>query len=157
MRTPSNNRRSTSKLDFFVDHALLMLLGLGLVFALTGCASTSALPTPQPGQTVQPSLQATGSWFYTEKGVSFSADVTSEMITVNLDLSGSKGLYWMGNFSKPQSTPVEIVSAANTNQLRASLYGSNATSKTFTFKDDHLSFQFEMMGVTKTVVLSRVN
>lgn len=96
-------------------------------------------------------------------GTTMSATVTDGKIKVVLLLdsgeegdSDASGTYWVGSFDTSNtSDSFTVISKADTKTLDASLLGSRDDTKTFTYKNGDLSFDFTMMGTTTTVHMTK--
>lgn len=108
-------------------------------FALTACNnSANAGPTTTNG-------------IYKADG--FEATVSDNAIQVDIVDGDTSSLYWKGTFP---STGENVTSDGDVEAMSGSMLGSQDKTKTFTIKDDELSFKFSMMGTTKTIKLKKV-
>jgi hypothetical protein len=105
----------------------------------------SAVANVQPVNLVGTWNQKSG-----DGGVTMTATITSDgKISIGMSSDVISGAYWAGTF-KTSSTDGQIVSKADGDpQL------SQDTTKTFTYKDGDLSFEFSMLGNSATVHLQR--
>jgi hypothetical protein len=111
--------------------------------------STTATSSPTASKVV-----LDGVWVAEDE--KFTATIKNNKITILWKLDEtSKGLYWAGDFPSTIDEGAAIISTANRAKLDKSLVASQDDTKVFTHEDDHLSFEFGAMGVTKTVVLSK--
>jgi hypothetical protein len=96
-----------------------------------------------------------GKWHQTKgmKGVTMDAVITGDSIQVNMTLDDSTGPFWMGSFD--QSRQPAIISIGDVDAMANKIFASNETTKTFTYKNGDLSFDFSMMGVHTTVHMSK--
>lgn len=118
-----------------------------VIIALLFAATVSACGAP-----AQP-------WDGTWKADGFVATVSNQTIVINVvnDEKKTEALYWKGSF-KPSAQTVsneEVQSTADKAALKKSLLGSQDDLKMFTSKDGKLSFNMSMMGVKRTVDLSK--
>lgn len=108
----------------------------------------------------------TGTWHQTPNDmtpVNMVADISNNHISITMSLGGDSGenpvtgLYWDGTFDADHNTssPFSVVSVANKAALENKLLASLHDTKTFTYDDGQLIYDFTMMGVTTTVHLSR--
>lgn len=128
--------------------AALVFLAIG--FVLTGCSSSpdSKASSPEP-------TSLSGSYSMQHKDFGMDAVVTDTTITITMDSGGFTGLYWAGTFASAENKSI-VVSQANREALSKSALASGAETKTFTVGHNTISFQFTMLGVTKTVELGRI-
>lgn len=132
-----------------------ILLLVMLVALLTGCTNTTD-PVVMGAQKIEP-IVLDGTWLSTDKDIVMSAEVVDETIKIFWQAEDVKGLYWAGDFDTPTSVKDgELISStADRAELDMSIFGSGAKSKTFKYDDNQLSFDFEAMGVSKTIHLKR--
>lgn len=126
----------------FRKFALLLAALFVIPMALSACGSTPS-PASEPQSLV-------GSW----SADGFEALVTDHDITINLATDDTKGLYWTGTFPTPVNGTV--TSTADREALDASLFGSGDATKNFSMKGENISFEFTIMGTTRTVTLTKV-
>lgn len=139
----------------------LIAISIGLLF-LVGCTNhptqTTDVPYTNTGVNVPAPSPVTldGKWEQTSgmNGVVMTATIADGKIQIDMAMSNVSGLYWAGTFDA-NSASITIVSKADTNALADDMLASEATSKTFTYKDGDLSYQFSILGMTSTVHLSR--
>lgn len=125
---------------------LLVAVLLPILCALSACSAPAG------------PVDLTGTWSSpSSEGVQFVATIGTGQIEMHITADDTKGLYWKGTFPVPDQTPdgAVITSAADTEALSGSLLGSQDASKDFTYSGGSLRFDFTMMGVTKTVSLSK--
>jgi len=121
-------------------------LTITLAAMLTGCGAP-ATPVDLAGTWTSPAGDPP----------QFVATVTDDQIEIQIVNDDTKGLYWKGTFPVPDGATgdVAVTSAADTEALSTSILGSGDASKTFTYAAGKLSFDFTMLGVTKTVAMSK--
>ena len=132
----------------FKKISVLVLLLISVV-SLTSCGSSS-----KP-KTASVPFSWNGSW---STNPSFmSAIITDDVIKINIVDNGSTSLYWKGSWptATTASDGAQLVSNADTEALAASIMGSQSSKKTFTYADHELTFEFTMLGTTKTVHLKK--
>jgi hypothetical protein len=131
--------KNTIKIVAAVAIAIVAMLGL------SACGgSASAEPT-----------NLNGTWVYTSDGYAMVAEVKDDTILVNLKLRDDIGLYWAGDFKNPAKDGDVFTSKANVEQLKASLFGSQDSAKEFKIVDGKITFQFTIMGTTRTIELEK--
>ena len=121
-----------------------------LPFGLGACsASPEAAPatkTKQEAPVEKPSL--VGTW----KADGFEAVIADNSIEVNIVDQDTSSLYWKGTFPAGSET---VTSEADTEALSESMLGSQDATKTFTVKDNEISFKITIMGTSKVVHLKK--
>lgn len=126
--------------------ALALLLGM----FLSACSSSSE------------AVDLEGVWVSVEKPdapTRMSAKITDDEmeISVTENDDNSRMLYWLGTVPDTVKNGDIFVSQADVEALETAIFGSTSEEKEFTFKDDELSFEMGMMGVTWTVTMKKVN
>lgn len=135
-----------------------------VVFALVSCSKTENAETadneivseasnPAPSRPVALS----GEWI--EEGVDpsaqdaswFSATISDGAITIRRESADMSALYWAGTMAEKLIPGETFVSIADHAQTDAALLASSADDKDFVFDGTSLSFDFSMMGVTRTI------
>lgn len=146
-----------NKLFFVILAACIALLfgacSTGYVLPAASKPTVSSTTTQDAPVTATPNL--VGEWSFTDGNFGMNATIVDGNIKILLKSGGSEGLYWDGSFPATAADGVEIVSAANVESLKMSLFGSGDKDKTFLYEDGKLNFAFTMMGVTKNITLSR--
>lgn len=102
-------------------------------------------------------IHTAGNWI--EKGADtsdeeasyFIADVTDGEISIYFYSTDSKSLYWAGTAPETVTAGDTFVSEANHERTDNALLASSSDEKTFTFDGESLSYDFSMLGVTRTV------
>jgi hypothetical protein len=120
----------------------LALVLTAMIFAATVAACGGA-----------PSQPWDGTW----KADGYVATVQNQTIEVHIVNDKTDALFWKGTF-KPSSDIVsneEIASSADKAALQKALLGSQDDTKTFSSKDGKLTFNISMMGVKRTVELTK--
>lgn len=154
---------------------LVAIIGLVIVtivagFAIASVVSTPDRPTnvdtstdtssdtgsdisPAPAPRVElPVMDLQGVWVADENGRQFTATVANGNISIELGNADMSMLYWNGTFDT-SNTAGAIIISDKIDINKAVLSG--ADSKEFVFENDKLSFEFEAMGMKKTVVMGR--
>lgn len=125
-----------------------------LLLMVPACSSDSSEPVSLEGYwgTTDDSLP-----FQFEAEVTTAENTETETLTVYLILEGAKGLYWEGSVEYPETPTGEfsVNSIPNKEALNASIFGSGADEKSYTYVDETIRFDFQMMGLTYDVVLER--
>lgn len=122
--------------------ALIALVVLPTVLAACGPAegaNKAASSTP---------VSLDGTW----KADGFEANIASDSIEVNIVEGDTSSLYWKGTFATGSET---VNSVADQEALSASMLGSQDAEKTFTVKDNTISFKITIMGTSKNVHLKK--
>lgn len=148
--------------------ALYLVLSFLFGLLFSGCSTVEdAVPVSdkpsvtqsQETKTQEPEVTATrelaGTWTFDDGNVKFTADIKSDSIQMLMKAGDSEGLYWAGTFPSSADDGEDIVSKADVAALARSLFGSQDKTKTFKYEDGKLNFTFTMMGVSKTVALSK--
>ena len=132
---------------------LILLLPLAIIglFFFTGCSSEPAAST---NNTAAPTKEATVNYDGQDKSDIFESEVIADVIDIYIVNEGTKSLYWQGTF-KPASGDETFESVADRAALDASLMGSLDDKKVFKLDDGKITFDFSMMGTTKTVKMER--
>lgn len=144
----------------------LVLASALVPFALAACGSSTAAPSETVSASSEPAPAAEevavetvnldGTWKGGDPGFEFEAKIEGGTISMQIKMEDeTKALYWQGTFVSDAEPGQVIVSDADTEALSKSLLGSQEATKEFTFEDDSISFDFGMMGVTKTVHLKK--
>lgn len=106
-----------------------------------------------------------GDWYQTnssDNGVYMTASVSAnDSIQITMKTRDSSAVYWMGSFqvsNKKTSDSFKLESKADPDAqkwMASSIFGSQDKSKMFEYKNGDISYKFTMLGVTKTVHLSK--
>ena len=146
----------------------LLICGFALTAALAGCASEA--PQPQAGGEGQPALQPeqkqpldlTGSWEQSNKNSEDSyhvATIEDGVITVDWIADGGKtsSIYWVGTYEAPTEATESYTwdSANDHEQTDGALLASSDDTKTFTYENGVLSYQFSALGTTTTIEMQK--
>lgn len=99
-----------------------------------------------------PLVQLNGTWSSSDNGTQFVATVGNNVVSIEMVKGDTSMLYWNGTFGTEGAAGDILVS--NKSDVERPML-SSADSKDFTVGDDTLSFQFEAMGMMKTVVMMR--
>lgn len=143
----------TKKFAILCFVALGSALAAFLAFFALGLSNAEASPS-RP-------VQLIGTWNQTSgmPGTTMTAVVSPEKIEIFVVMVGqnTSGLYWSGTLDTIVRMGPEFTlnSTGDTKLMATKLFASQDGSKTFTYKDGELSFQFSMLGVTSTVHLTR--
>lgn len=127
-----------------ISKLLIIPAAILVVFSLANCSADE----PAPAKTVMPA-DINGTW----TGDIFSATIDGNSIVVYIVDNESKSLYWKGTFPAIQEN--KVTSAGDRETMDGSLMGSGDAEKVFDVSDGQVSFDFTMMGTTKTVHLSK--
>jgi hypothetical protein len=156
---------------------LLVPLAAALLL-LTGCSAPVAdtVSTPSGSQTadaeaqtaeatpevvVEP-LDLTGDWKQSNSNSPESyqtATINGDTIAIDWvnDAESTKAVYWIGSYVAPNEDTESYSwdSQGDVAQMESALLASGDSVKTFTFKDNVLTYELTAMGVTMTVEMSR--
>lgn len=131
---------------------LIPMVAVASISLLTACSSDDKPDIPE---------SLIGNWYQTnsENGIFATASVyPSDSIQINLKTRDGSSIYWMGSFQVSDKKPTDsftVVSKADPDALAMSIFGSQDSEKTFSYKDGDLSYKFTMLGTTSTVHLSK--
>lgn len=124
----------------------------------TACGGSSDSDSKAPKSFV-------GDWYQTnssDDGVYMTASVSAnDSIQITMKTRDSSAVYWMGSFQvsdKKTSDSFKLESKADPDAQKwmdDSIFGSQDDSKVFTYKNGDLSYEFTMVGVTKTIHLAK--
>lgn len=148
------NRKLFACLVIFV----CLAAGFGLTF--THNSSTAEAQATQTLDITTAPLTLDGHYHQTKNDIrntSMSADISGNTIRIEMTLNGEKGHYWVGSFNPGDdiTKSFEVVSNVNSDELSGSLFRSKDQTKTFTYQDGDLSFEFTIRGMKTVVHLSR--
>lgn len=136
-----------------------IIFAVVLGFSLSACGSedTSAGSTPIDKASAEDRAPSfTGAWATdANPDLEMQATITGNSIKILwvTPSQDTKALYWKGTF--PTSNPERIVSKADVEALSGSILGSQDKTKVFTYDGAELSFDFTVMGTTKTMHLRK--
>ncbi|QEQ93540.1 hypothetical protein SEA_GIRLPOWER_41 [Streptomyces phage GirlPower] len=135
---------------------IISVATLASISLLTACGTETGSKAPK---------SFVGDWYQTngkDTGVYMTAAVSSnDTIQIHLKTRDSGGVYWMGSFQvsdKKTSDSFKLESKADPDAqkwMASSIFGSQDKSKSFKYEDGDLSYEFTMVGVTKTIHLSK--
>lgn len=152
-----NNKFTTSEKWFFfgaIPSAIVAII-VGVLFFVTVKDNDPTVPVIEaPSAGVElPISNLTGTWTVEKNGTTFSAEVTNDKITITMSTDNMNMVYWYGSFDAGVSEGQTVVSEKLD---RSRMVMSGAASKIFVIGDNTMSFEATAMGVSKTVVLTRV-
>lgn len=136
----------------------ILVGGLFAVLAITSptpvipSSNTSVEPAPAP-RIELPMVNLDGEWSAENNGSKFVAMVTDSNIEIRFVADDTSMIYWNGTF-QTEAAPNETILSTKVDNGKMVL--SKADSKNFVVGTDSLSFEFEAMGVIKTVAMTRV-
>lgn len=140
-----------TRLGLIYTAALLIFSGifvLVMVFTNTG---QDDVKTAASGPDL-PLVELTGEWTSVSNEPKIEAEVKDDTIMMRFVEGDTAMNYWYGTFKAAESDGATIVSdKLETDRVVL----SDAESKDFVFNDGELSFELEVMGVIRTVVLTR--
>lgn len=143
---------------------MLTVMGLALVAfvaIVAGCGtSTSAASTRTSVVPLSAQASLDGTYHQTKSGIPnivMTAVVTNDNITITMTMSGTSGVFWDGTFDTQGvvSSPWNITSTRDAQAMSSDMYGSSEQTKTFTYNNGDLSYQFSILGVSTTVHMSK--
>jgi hypothetical protein len=119
-----------------------------------------------PNDTSWASKTLVGTWHETPETnlpLNMVADISNDHISITMyasqpgDSFTVSGLYWDGTFDAHHDlrNPFSIVSVANRDVMKGKAMTSHNNTKTFTYNNGQLSYDFTALGVTSTVYLAR--
>lgn len=135
---------------------LFIFCGLSI---LTGCASV-AHTNSAPVAAVQAfPVNLDGTWHQTSEnalGITMVATVTKDKIVIAMTFGDNDdhGLYWQGTF-QDNATSATIISQGDKMEMDDSLFGSEDSSKVFTYNNGDLAFPSSFEGVDSIIHLSK--
>lgn len=96
-----------------------------------------------------------GQWVGGDADFSFEAVIVAETIQIEMNMGGTRGTYWLGDFTHPGEffEGDTVISQADTEALAWELLASGDDTKQFVFEGDVISFEFGILGTTRTVEL----
>lgn len=137
---------------------IIPVAALASISLLTACGGSSDSDSKAPKSFV-------GDWYQTnssDDGVYMTASVSAnDSIQITMKTRDSSAVYWMGSFQvsdKKTSDSFKLESKADPDAqkwMASSIFGSQDKSKMFEYKNGDISYKFTMVGVTKTVHLSK--
>lgn len=131
--------------------ALLAVVFIGITLSACGPAQNGSdgnKTTASSAPTKEAPVSLNGTW----KDDVFEAEISDDLIVINIVNNDTKSLYWKGTF--PTGSDI-IKSIADTEALSMSMLGSQDADKTFKVKDDTINFEMSIAGTTKTVHLKK--
>lgn len=134
-------------------YAIVLMIALALVAVMTiASRSDGSSKTDIP-------VTLDGKWHQVEglKGTYMTATVYGGSIQIDMSSRDASYIYWLGTFDTDKSTskPFETISLGDTDAMALSIFGSNSKTKTFSYKDGIISYEFTMLGSTTTVKLAK--
>lgn len=146
---------------------ITLIVAAWFIAILSGCSSpsvpsTSPVKAPTAAATATQEVQVVedipvawnGVWVSDPEFM--SAKIVGDLITIDIVTTDSKSLFWKGTWpvatkAAKDNETIEIASKGDVEALGMSIMGSSEKIKTFTYKDGEITFEFSMMGTTKTV------
>jgi hypothetical protein len=141
-----------------VTTLMAILVGVGIYFAVASSDANAESPVAVVQSTSPVSLA--GEWKQSSSGIPnvvMTAEISGDSIKIFMKMSDTAGVFWMGSFNTSHETSQSFTvnSVGNVEAMKYDLYASSEKTKTFTYKDGDLSYQFSIMGVSTIVHLSR--
>jgi hypothetical protein len=146
---------------YWILGSLLVVIALFVGgFVLVGDQTRSSDPKGVIPVAATKPVELIGNWTQTNgtPSLSMTATITDGKIVIDMHLANDEGgTYWIGSFDtgKHTSSNFTVTSAGDVAKMSTMLLASQAMTKTFTYDNGVLSFDFSMMGVTRTVHLQR--
>lgn len=132
-----------------------IILSVFMVVFMCSCSHSASAPTPDAPN---PAINWNGTWTQTDESdtATMVATINDGVIEININAPDGSALYWKGTWpAQVTGDHQSITSVADKAALDASIMGSQADTKVFTYKDDQLSFEFQALGVKRTLHLRR--
>lgn len=132
---------------------------IGITWLIGSDSNAGALQSPHTVSNVVQQdnagpLTTSGTWNQTSgmPGVTMTASISDDKISIFMDSAVVSGSYWQGSFDTglTKSTQFNVISASDGDPQFA-----KAGDKIFTYDNGDLSFTFSMLGHTNTVHLKR--
>lgn len=120
---------------------LLVLVALPLALSACGPDAQGSTASAKP-------VSLNGTW----KAEGFEATVAQNSIEVNIVSADTSSLYWKGTFPAGSES---VKSVADKEALSSAMLGSQDAEKTFTVKDETISFKITMMGTSQIIHLKK--
>lgn len=145
----------------------LLTLALVLLFTFSACGggeekATESKESAKTEESAEP-VSLVGEWKSTDnksEDTYQTATITDNSIAVYWIMDGgeTKSLYWAGSFTAPKDGEKEftIESKNDKEQTGSALLASSDDIKTFTYKNNQISYEVSAMGTTKTVKLEKI-
>lgn len=105
------------------------------------------------GQSQASSIYTRGIWKSSEPGM--IAHVSGGNIKIDWITGDTRALYWKGTFPRRIKSGNKTTSIGDVDLMSSALLASLDTKKTFTYIHEKLEFRMSILGITKTVRLSR--
>lgn len=136
---------------------VVIVLGVLLLVSMGGSSPTVAstggvVENPPPGVELPVAVDLNGKWIANDDDRVFTAEITSETITINISKGNTSMFYWYGSFDP--TTPVGQIAVSHKLESDQRVL-SGADSKDFLVGDNRISFEFTIMSVTKKLDLQR--
>lgn len=109
---------------------------------------------------VQEAFDFNGTWTASlDNDAKMTAVIVNNTIEIQWDTEDTKALYWKGTFNTPVGaswdTNFVVTSQGDTGTMETSLMASQDSTKKFTYNGKTLNYELRMMGVTRTVRLTK--
>ncbi len=146
---------------------LATIAAASLVLGLSACGGAQEQPANDSNQAEQSpvaeqpvkeqaqTIDLVGSW----SAESAVAEITKDKITIQIlsEDGTEKFLYWVGDYKLPETLEKEFTFTSNADKeaLSTSIMGSQDDTKEFTYKNGKISFEFQAMGMTKTIEMQK--
>lgn len=134
----------------------LLPITVGLALIAIALLLTFVVNSSSPAEGKPVSL--VGTWTGETDTAKMIATVTDSTIEIMWKTEDTTALYWKGSFNAPANFSGEntvITSDGDLAAMENSILASRHKTKTFTYDDGELSFELTVMGVTKTIKLSK--
>jgi hypothetical protein len=141
---------------------IVLFLSICCLFIVFGEGSNADSKTTEAQTLIIPTapISLDGHYHQTKDDIpntTMSADISGNVIQINLKYNGLTEPYWVGSFNPGDdiTQTFQVLSNADSAQMSESIFRSQDPTKTFTYQDGDLSYEFTLRGVTTTVHLSK--
>ena len=125
------------------------------IFALVACGNTHATSTSSKKN----SISMVGQWtqINTNSAGWMTASISGDSIQVNLVGRDSSSIFWMGTFNGTHkyAGSFKVTSIGDQDAMKWAIMASSEKTKTFSYKNGVLSYQFSMGGSSTIVHLKK--
>lgn len=139
--------------------AAAFILSALLLVSCGGSDPSPADDTAPAKDTAPVTIQTAGNWVEKDadttisEGSYFAADVTGGELSIYQKNTEMSALYWAGTAPETVTAGETFVSAANHERTDHAILASSADEKEFAYDGEALSFEYTIMGVTRTVYI----
>lgn len=119
-----------------------------LVLTLTACGGTNSEPVSLSGNWETAPIEEGETLF-------MSAVIKNNIMTIDFNDEDGRMLYWKGTVPELVSPDETFVSEGDVEEMEFALLASTLEEKEFTYEGGQITFDWEIMGVSRTMKLSR--